>query len=150
MKLILESTSEVGTITVGDCSVPTRIWQGTTESGVRVLAFITRIAAPDGADPEVLRELTEAPTTVALEPDKSQQERTQEVLVAVLETCGFDFGVLVSLVREQDGRSRVECAVSGQAAVELGPVIGKLLREAADRVERDMNAQSAEFSRGLS
>jgi hypothetical protein len=147
VKITIESTSQLGTCN----DVPARIWQGTTESGIPVIAFITRIGVPDGHDPsEFERELIEPPTTVAPEPDKSQRERTQEGLVAVLEGCGFDFGVLVSLVRHQDGRSRVECAVSGTAPAELGPVVGKLLRAAADSVERDMNAQSAKFSRGLS
>lgn len=70
MKIILESTPEVGTIQVGDCPVPVpaRVWVGTTESGIPVIAFITRIGFPEGADlTEYERELIEAPTRLVLE-----------------------------------------------------------------------------------
>jgi hypothetical protein len=70
VKITLESTSEVGGIWVGDClaPVPARIWIGTTESGIPVVAFITRIGVSDGHDPtEFERELSEPPTSVIVE-----------------------------------------------------------------------------------
>lgn len=44
MKIIIESTTEVTEIIVNGVTVPARIWQGETESGIPVQAFITRIA----------------------------------------------------------------------------------------------------------
>ena len=56
MKIILENTSQF--VEIND--VPARIWEGTTESGVKVHAFITRIAADKSADLEQFnRELQE-------------------------------------------------------------------------------------------
>jgi hypothetical protein len=63
VKITLENTDEVGAIGVGGVQVPARIWIGTTESGIRVIAFITRIAAL-GDPTEFERELAEAPTLV--------------------------------------------------------------------------------------
>ena len=45
MKLTMTSTERV--VTIND--VPARIWEGTTETGVPVTAFITRIAVPETA-----------------------------------------------------------------------------------------------------
>lgn len=56
MKVTLESTSKIVQLN----GVPARIWEGTTESGIPVHAFITRIAAPAAADvSEFERELRE-------------------------------------------------------------------------------------------
>ena len=66
MKLTLQSTTDTGTVEVNGAQVPARIWLGKTESGIPVVAFITRLAVPDGYDPtEFERELSEAPTFVA-------------------------------------------------------------------------------------
>jgi len=46
MKITVESTSKVVTLN----GVPARIWQGTTESGIAVHCFITRIAADKDDD----------------------------------------------------------------------------------------------------
>jgi hypothetical protein len=46
MKIIIESTAKIVELN----GVPARIWEGTTESGIPVHAFITRIAAPETAD----------------------------------------------------------------------------------------------------
>lgn len=46
MKITIESTSK----TVELNGVPARIWEGTTESGIKVHCFVTRIAAPADAD----------------------------------------------------------------------------------------------------
>lgn len=48
MKIIIESTAKIVELN----GVPARIWEGTTESGIPVHAFITRIAAPVTADLE--------------------------------------------------------------------------------------------------
>lgn len=51
MKVTLESTDKVVTLHVGaDGDVPACIWEGHTESGIRVHAFITRIAVHKDAD----------------------------------------------------------------------------------------------------
>jgi hypothetical protein len=76
------------------------------------------------------------------DPKQGQCERTMEALSAVLEECKFDLGVLVSLVQGEDGRARVECAIGGSGPPGLGPQVGKLLRDAANRIEQEMNAQA--------
>lgn len=48
MKITLENTDKIVTLEVNGASVPARVWQGETESGIQVHAFITRIA------PEIL------------------------------------------------------------------------------------------------
>ena len=53
MKITIESTAKVVTLEFGSCSVPARVWQGQTESGIPVQAFITRIA------PEISRDHTD-------------------------------------------------------------------------------------------
>lgn len=50
MKTTLESTTKIITMQLGNADVPARIWEGVTESGIKVLAYITRIAAPIGED----------------------------------------------------------------------------------------------------
>ena len=40
MKLLLESTTKVVELN----GLPARIWEGTTESGIKVHAFLTRVA----------------------------------------------------------------------------------------------------------
>jgi hypothetical protein len=74
VKITLENTSEVGGSLVGDCPVrvPARIWVCETESGVPVVAFITRIGVPAGCDPaELERELAQPPTKVVVTGDPS-------------------------------------------------------------------------------
>ena len=44
MKVTLESTTQIVDLETPTGTVPARIWEGTTESGVRVHALITRIA----------------------------------------------------------------------------------------------------------
>lgn len=51
MKVTLESTTKIVELN----GVPARVWQGQTESGVEVHAFITRIAVRDDTPPEELK-----------------------------------------------------------------------------------------------
>jgi hypothetical protein len=44
VKITIESTTKLVTMEIRGASVPARVWQGQTESGVPVQAFITRIA----------------------------------------------------------------------------------------------------------
>lgn len=44
MKITIENTSKIVDLIVGGRAVPARIWQGETEDGIPVQAFITRIA----------------------------------------------------------------------------------------------------------
>jgi hypothetical protein len=46
MKATIESTDLI--VDVG--GVPARVWNGRTENGVEFLAFITRLAVPEGQD----------------------------------------------------------------------------------------------------
>lgn len=56
MKITIESTER--TVLVN--SVPARVWEGKTESGIEVVCLITRIAAPSRRDlSEFDRELKE-------------------------------------------------------------------------------------------
>ena len=43
MKVTLENTDKIVTLEVNGASVPARVWQGETENGIPVHAFITRI-----------------------------------------------------------------------------------------------------------
>jgi len=73
MKVTLESTSQVVYLD----GVPARVWQGKTEAGVPVQAFITRVAVSTEDDVEQFdREFQEHapphidwPRFMALEPD---------------------------------------------------------------------------------
>lgn len=44
MRITLENTSKIVTLVVDGHDVPARVWQGQTENGIPVQAFITRIA----------------------------------------------------------------------------------------------------------
>jgi hypothetical protein len=56
MKITIESTSKTVTLN----GVPARIWEGQTESGVKIHAFITRVAVPlDEDHSQFERELQE-------------------------------------------------------------------------------------------
>jgi len=46
MKIEIESTTKVVELVLNGQSVLARIWEGKTVSGIRVIAYITRIAAP--------------------------------------------------------------------------------------------------------
>lgn len=68
MKIAIHSTSHVTELQTPQGSVPARIWEGFTESGVPVHCYITRIAPTipkdDPRQEEFVRELKEqrAPT----------------------------------------------------------------------------------------
>jgi hypothetical protein len=48
MKVTLESTTKIVSLTLNGQTVPARVWEGETEHGVACHAYITRIAvAPD-------------------------------------------------------------------------------------------------------
>lgn len=69
MKITIESTDKIVEFEIDGARVPARAWEGKTEAGVPVLAFITRIS-PQTHDREAndafARELTETrkPTMV--------------------------------------------------------------------------------------
>jgi hypothetical protein len=44
MKITIESTTKVIELRIGAATVPARVWEGTTESGIPVHCFITRLA----------------------------------------------------------------------------------------------------------
>lgn len=44
MKVTLENTTKIVDIVINGLAVPARVWQGETEDGIPVQAFITRIA----------------------------------------------------------------------------------------------------------
>ena len=45
MKISLESTTKIVELVANGGTVPARIWEGVTDGGIAVHAFITRIAA---------------------------------------------------------------------------------------------------------
>jgi hypothetical protein len=66
LKLTIESTTRVVIVN----GVPARIWEGTSESGVRVLCLVTRVAVESEQDcSQFERELSEqrAPSSESLE-----------------------------------------------------------------------------------
>lgn len=61
MKITIESTPELAQVN----GLPIRVWTGTTESGTPILALVTRLTVPEGADAsELRRDLAEPPTRV--------------------------------------------------------------------------------------
>ncbi len=59
MKITLESTTRIVDVAshgAEDHSVQGRVWEGVNESGVRVVAVITRIAAHRGIGPDKMAE----------------------------------------------------------------------------------------------
>jgi hypothetical protein len=61
MKITIESTPELMHVN----GLPVRVWAGTTERGTPILALVTRLAVPEGADAsELERELAKPPTRV--------------------------------------------------------------------------------------
>lgn len=44
MKITIESTPKIVELVVNGATIPARVWQGETDSGIPVQAFITRIA----------------------------------------------------------------------------------------------------------
>lgn len=59
MKITLESTTKIVTVN----GVPCRIWEGTTERGVAIHAYVTRVAVDRNADAsELERDLQECRT----------------------------------------------------------------------------------------
>jgi hypothetical protein len=59
VKITIESTSKVVELRGQLCSVPARVWEGTTDKGVKVVAFITRITPMDGESAEFDADLNE-------------------------------------------------------------------------------------------
>lgn len=49
MKITIQNTSKMTELN----GVPARVWEGETESGIKVHCFITRIAVPEDEAPEV-------------------------------------------------------------------------------------------------
>jgi len=50
VKLILEPTDKIVELRIGDAVVPARIWQGESDAGIEVHAYITRVAVAVAAD----------------------------------------------------------------------------------------------------
>lgn len=62
MRMTVDSTSKMITVN----GIPARIWEGTTEKGSRVVAFVMRVTAMGEDDGEFVRDLLEV---VAESPD---------------------------------------------------------------------------------
>lgn len=66
MKITIESTTKIVQLEAHGRTVPARIWEGKTESGIQVHCYVTRIAVPLGADQaQFERELLEQRTPSA-------------------------------------------------------------------------------------
>ena len=50
MRITLEPTSKVVELVVNGAAVPARIWEGTTDAGVPMHAYITRVAVAENQD----------------------------------------------------------------------------------------------------
>jgi hypothetical protein len=50
MKITIESTDQIVTLSKGTSEIPARVWEGETENGVKVVCLITRIAARKDQD----------------------------------------------------------------------------------------------------
>ena len=50
MKITIESTTQIVTISHGREEMKARVWEGQTESGVKVVCMVTRIAAQKDQD----------------------------------------------------------------------------------------------------
>lgn len=46
MKITIENTEKIVELVIGSTAVPARIWEGETDTGIKVHCYITRIAAP--------------------------------------------------------------------------------------------------------
>ena len=65
MKITIENTTKVVELN----GIPARVWEGATESGVKVVVFVSRISVPEGEDTaEFEKELkeTKAPSVEAV------------------------------------------------------------------------------------
>ena len=70
MKLTLENTDKLVTLVVNGHDIPARIWQGTTEGGIEVHCFITRVAVAEGqADSVYLEFANELREVATARPD---------------------------------------------------------------------------------
>jgi len=79
MKVTLESTSDHLILKTPDGSVPARRWQGTTESGIVVHAYVTRLFATSVDDTERLEREIEAERPDPNEPTRREVlQRDQE------------------------------------------------------------------------
>ena len=57
MKITLEPTTKIVQLMVaGGNEVPARIWEGYTDSGIPMHAYITRVAVKEGENEEVYRD----------------------------------------------------------------------------------------------
>lgn len=52
MKIQVESTTQITHVN----GVPVRVWEGTTETGIKVICLVTRIAVSKDEDPELLQQ----------------------------------------------------------------------------------------------
>ncbi|HLY83015.1 MAG TPA: hypothetical protein VKQ71_08515, partial [Acidimicrobiales bacterium] len=59
MKITVESTTKIVQLEGHVGGVPARVWEGTTERGVRVVALVTRITPLDGDSAQFEQELQE-------------------------------------------------------------------------------------------
>jgi hypothetical protein len=66
MKITVESTSKLIEFWIGSgsgtngivlgCPIPCRIWEGKTESGIEIIAYIPRVAVAEGKSPDIYRQ----------------------------------------------------------------------------------------------
>ncbi|NOK64256.1 MAG: hypothetical protein GFH27_549323n5 [Chloroflexi bacterium AL-W] len=50
MRITIESTEKLITLRTDTGTVPARIWEGVSESGIPVIALVTRVAVAESAD----------------------------------------------------------------------------------------------------
>lgn len=69
MKVTLESTSAIVTLETATGHVQARIWEGTTESGIKIHAFITRVAVHQDLDQVEFEQELEATAPMKPSPE---------------------------------------------------------------------------------
>ena len=71
MKIMLEPTNKIVMLVTDKGDVPARIWEGTTDDGTLVFAYVTRVAAKMGEHDEALfkRVLSECRNPIQAGPE---------------------------------------------------------------------------------
>lgn len=80
MKITLESTAKIVTLVVDGHDVPARVWQGVSESGIPVHAFITRIVPEvPKSDPRIDELMAEFERELQRCPDANMRKAVEAI-----------------------------------------------------------------------
>ena len=104
MRLIIDSTDEIGTFTINGTEVPARIWFSTTPAGNRAVLFVTRIMVDEAAAAELAAALNDvtADTIGVMENNRPPRTAPPDAPQGEWETVtepGVDMDALVEGLR---------------------------------------------------